>query len=82
MMPICIWGVSQHHPELSPPETLSLAGIFVILMALMEIVIAWAFRRWYALVQLGKTVIDGYGDQLLALATERGETVVHLPMQE
>lgn len=59
-----------------------LSGLSVVLMVLMTIVFFEAFRRWYALLQIEKTVADSYGDQVLALAEERYEPVVHLPLQE
>lgn len=65
-----------------PKEFYLLASMSVILMVLMTIVFIEAFRRWYALLQIEKTIADGYGDQVLALAEERNEALVSLPLQE
>jgi len=37
---------------------------------LMTIVFVEAFRRWYGLLQIHKTMTDSYGDQVLATAED------------
>jgi carbon starvation protein len=83
MMPICMWaGYLNITKNFLPKNLYLLAGMSVILMVLMTIVFVEAFRRWYTLLQIEKTVTDGYGDQVLALAEERTEALAHLPLQE
>ena len=83
MMPICMWaGYLNITKNFLPKGLYLLASMSVILMVLMTIVFVEAFRRWYALLQIEKTVTDGYGDQVLVLAMERDEAVVSLPLQE
>jgi len=61
MMPICIRaGYLNITKNFLPHKLYLLAGISVILMALMTIVITLAFRRWYALVRIGRTVADSW----------------------
>lgn len=82
-MPICMWaGYLNITKNFLPKGLYLLAGMSVILMVLMTIVFVEAFRRWYALLQIEKTVTDAYGDQVLALAEERDEPLVHLPLHE
>lgn len=83
MLPICMWaGYLNITKNFLPKGLYLLASMSVILMVLMTIVFAEAFRRWYALIQIDKMVTDIYGEQVLALATERDEVVIHLPLQE
>jgi len=83
MMPICMWaGYLNITRNFLPKGLYLLASMSVILMVLMTIVFVEAFRRWYALLQIEKTIADGYGDQVLALAEERNEALVSLPLQE
>jgi len=83
MMPICIWaGYLNITRNFLPKGFYLLASLSLILMVLMTIVFGEAFRRWYALLQIEKTVSDSYGDQVLALAMEREEAAVRLPLQE
>lgn len=83
MMPICMWaGYLNISQNFLPKGLYLLASLSVILMLLMTIVFVEAFRRWYVLLQIEKTVSDSYGDQVLALVTEREEAAVRLPLQE
>ena len=83
MMPICMWaGYLNITQNFLPKGLYLLAGLSVILILLMTIVFVEAFRRWYVLLQIEKTVSDSYGDQVLALVTEREEAAVRLPLQE
>jgi carbon starvation protein len=83
MMPICMWaGYLNITKNYLPKNLYLLAAMSVFLMILMTVVFIEAFRRWYALLQIEKTVTDGYGDQVLALAEEQTGTLVHLPRQE
>ena len=83
MMPICMWaGYLNITKNFLPKGLYLLVGMSVILMVLMTIVFAEAFRRWYVLLQIEKTVTDNYGDQVLALAEARNEVLVPLPLSE
>lgn len=83
MMPICMWaGYLNITSNFLPKGLYLLASMSVILMLLMTVVFVEAFRRWYALLQIDKTISDSYGDQVLALAMEREEAVIRLPLQE
>lgn len=83
MMPVCMWaGYLNVTQNFLPKGLYLLASLSVILMILMTIVFVEAFRRWYALLRIGKTVFDSYGDQVLALAMEREEPEVVLPARE
>jgi len=83
MMPICMWaGYLNITDNFLPKGLYLLASMSVILIVLMTVVFIEAFRRWHALLQFDTTVADSYGDQVLALATEREESVARLPMQE
>jgi len=83
MMPICMWaGYLNITRNFLPKGLYLLASLSVILMLLMTVVFVAAFRRWHALSKIDTMVSDSYGDQVLALATEREEAVVHLPLQE
>jgi len=83
MLPIVMWaGYLNITRNFLPKGLYLLAGMSVVLMVLMTIVFVEAFRRWYALLQIEKTVTDSYGDQVLALAEERKEVLVTLPLQE
>jgi carbon starvation protein len=53
-----------------------LAGMSVLLMLLMTIIFIEAFRRWYSLLKIDNTVTDRYGDEVLTLAEESGDTLV------
>lgn len=83
MMPICMWaGYLNITQNFLPKGLYLLASMSVILMLLMTVVFIEAFRRWYALLQIDKTITDSYGDQVLALAMEREEAAIRLPLQE
>lgn len=43
-------------------------------MVLITVVFFEAFRRWYALMRIDKTIVDSYGDEVLALANEGSRT--------
>ena len=74
MMPICMWaGYLNITKNYLPKNLYLLAGMSVTLMILMTIVFVEAFRRWYTLLHIEKTITDGYGDQVLALAEEQTE---------
>ncbi|MFZ2958027.1 MAG: carbon starvation protein A [Candidatus Ozemobacteraceae bacterium] len=53
-----------------PKENYLLVGFSVLLMLLMTIVFLAAFRKWYELLKIGKTVTDQYGDQVLQIVKE------------
>ena len=75
MMPICMWaGYLNITKNFLPKGLYLLSGLSVILMVLMTIVFLEAFRRWSSLLRIEGTVTDGYGDRVLALARERGES--------
>jgi carbon starvation protein CstA len=76
VMPICMWvGYLNITDNFLPKGLYLLATLSIILMLLMTVVFIEAFRRWYALIQTDSTVTDGYGDHVLALATDREETL-------
>jgi len=76
MMPICMWaGYLNITDNFLPKGLYLLATLSVVLMILMTIVFIEAFWRWFALMQTDTTVTDGYGDHVLALATDREETL-------
>jgi len=77
MMPICMWaGYLNITKNFMPKGLYLLAGMSVLLMLLMTIIFVEAFRRWYSLLQIDDTVTDRYGDKVLTLAEESGDTLV------
>jgi len=77
MMPICMWaGYLNITKNFMPKGLYLLAGMSVLLMVLMTIIFVEAFRRWYSLLQIDKMVTDRYGDEVLTLAEESGDTLV------
>ena len=83
MMPICMWaGYLNITRNFLPKGLYLLASLSAILMLLMTVVFVAAFRRWRVLLRIEKTAADIFGDEVLALVTEREEAVAHLPMQE
>lgn len=53
-----------------PKEKYLLASLSVIIMVLMAIVFATAFRRWYKLLQIRQPVTDRYGELVLDVVEE------------
>ena len=53
-----------------PKGNYLLATLGLVIMGLMLVVFASAFRRWSELLKVGKPVTDEYGDPVLALADE------------
>ena len=77
MMPICMWaGYLNITKNFMPKGLYLLAGMSVLLMVLMTIIFIEAFRRWYSLLHIDNTVTDRYGDEVLMLAEESGDTLV------
>jgi len=71
MMPIVMYaGYLNVTTNFMPKGLYLLATMSVVLMALMAIVFVEAFRRWFALLQVDRTVKDSYGDEVLALAED------------
>jgi len=83
MMPLVMWaGYLNITKNFLPKKLYLLASMSVILMVLMTIVFIEAFRRWHALSKINSTVTDNYGDEVLALASDRDEALVRLPLTE
>jgi carbon starvation protein len=79
MMPVCMWaGYLNITGNFLPKGLYLLATLSIILMILMTIVFIEAFRRWYTLIQTETAVTDSYGDQVLALVTDREETATRV----
>ncbi len=53
-----------------PKEKYLLAGLSAVIMALIAILFAATFKRWYELLQIQKTVPDRYGDPVLEVVQE------------
>jgi len=71
MLPIVMYaGYLNITTNFMPKGLYLLATMSVVLMVLMTIVFVEAFRRWYALLHVDRTVKDRYGDEVLALAED------------
>ncbi len=72
MIPVCMWaGYLNITKNFLPKGLYLLAGLSVVLMVLMTIVFAAAFKRWYALLRIDEMVTDRYGDAVLVAVEER-----------
>jgi carbon starvation protein len=49
---------------------LTLAGLSILVMLLMVVVFFGAFKRWYELLHIKSTVVDPYGNRVLAVVEE------------
>ena len=71
VMPIVMWaGYLNIVNNFLPKNLYLLAGLSMLLMFLMTIIFIAAFKRWYELLQINKTIIDPDGDEVLALASD------------
>ena len=83
MMPICMWaGYLNITRNFLPKGLYLLAGMSVVLMVLMTVIFFEAFRRWYDLLQIERTVADTYGDQVLALAEEGADLMAPVALRK
>ena len=71
MVVVTFWaGYLQVFTEYLPKEQNLLAGLGCLVMLLMIVVLAGAFRRWRQLMQIKTCVKDAYGEEVKALAVE------------
>jgi carbon starvation protein len=68
---ITLWaGYDNITGNYLPKHEYLLAGLSVLIMLLMVVVFFGAFKRWYELLHIKSTVVDPYGNRVLATVEE------------